>query len=184
LHGGSVSVRSAGPGQGSEFTVRLPGAQAGAPRDRSSRRMIAPFDVARRILVVDDNFAAARLLRLLLLRLGDHEVRVAHDGTAALTEARAFGPEVIFLDIGLPGMDGYEVARRLREDPEFSRVLLVALTGYGQAEDRLRSFEAGFDEHLVKPPDIGAIRRVLGRSSRRGGSDARGGDRRAKDREE
>lgn len=162
LHGGTVSARSDGPGCGSEFIVSLPVAgQRAASRDRPSKRIEVVRGVSRRVLIVDDNVAAARLLHVLLSRIGDHEIRIAHDGPSAIEETRSFGPEIILLDIGLPGIDGYEVARRLREDPGIERPFLVALTGYGQEEDRRRSKEAGFDEHLVKPPDLDAIRRVL-----------------------
>jgi CheY-like chemotaxis protein len=109
---------------------------------------------------VDDNVDAAECL-CVLLSLEGHEVRVAHDGPAALRIAEAFEPEVVLLDIGLPRMDGYEVARRLRERPEMKKTLLVALTGYGQDEDRRRCQEAGFQVHLIKPVDLDALRPVL-----------------------
>jgi CheY-like chemotaxis protein len=115
----------------------------------------------RRILVVDDNVDAAVSLARLLGRLYGQEVRVAHDGPSALEMAGAFRPEVILLDIGLPGMDGHEVARRLRGRPEFGRALIVALTGWGQEQDRRKSEEAGFDRHLVKPVDPEALRKLL-----------------------
>ena len=115
----------------------------------------------RRILVVDDNADAANSLARLLSRLHGQEVRVAHDGPEALEIAEAFRPEVVILDIGLPGMDGHEVARRLRERPESDGTLLVALTGWGQEQDRLRSQESGFHLHLVKPVEPEAIRRLV-----------------------
>src|SRR5207249_1563474 len=114
----------------------------------------------RRILVVDDTVDAAESLAK-LLELTGHDVRTARDGPAALEAARIYRPEVVLLDIGLPGMDGYEVARRLRKQPATEHVRLVALTGYGQAEDRRRSREAGFDHHLVKPVDPAALEGLL-----------------------
>ncbi len=164
LHGGSVMAYSAGLGQGSEFKVRLPLSnkplaarpRATSPSNQSSGR-------TGRILVVDDSRDAAESL-VMLLQLQGHEVRSASDGPGALEAARAFQPDVVLLDIGLPGMDGYEVARRLREEEGAQKVLLVAMTGYGQDEDRRRSAEAGFDHHLIKPVDLGELQEVLGRS--------------------
>jgi CheY-like chemotaxis protein len=115
------------------------------------------------LLVVDDNRDAATTLAL-LLRLKGHTVRVAHDGASALESAAAFRPDVVFLDIGMPAMDGYEVARRLRQVPELRHTRLVALTGWGQEEDRQRSLQAGFDHHLVKPPQVSDIDAVLAES--------------------
>jgi PAS domain S-box-containing protein len=159
MHGGSVTASSEGHGRGSEFVIRLPAAEP-AELSASNGPAAAPAGPLR-ILVVDDNAPAAKLLGRLLERLGGHEIRIAHDGEAALVEAEAFRPDLVLLDIGLPRMDGFEVARRLRERPGFSDVLLVALTGYGTAEDRRRSLEAGFDEHLVKPPGVEMLRTVL-----------------------
>jgi two-component system CheB/CheR fusion protein len=164
MHGGRIEARSAGAGRGSEFIVRL-------PRARPQR---APDDVedlecgsnngskptGRRILVVDDNIDSAESLGLWLNLMG-HEVRLVHEGLASVEAARAFKPQVVVLDIGLPDIDGYEVAHRLREDPAFSRVLLIALTGYGQDEDRQRCLDAGFDEHLIKPVDPAALEALL-----------------------
>jgi CheY-like chemotaxis protein len=128
-----------------------------APAERAARGPSA----GRRVLVVDDNEAAASMLALLLDRLGAQKVEVATDGAAAVTKARELRPDLVLLDIGLPGMDGYQVARELRRSRELDRSVLVALTGYGQEEDRLRSREAGFDEHLVKPASIDDLQRVL-----------------------
>jgi CheY-like chemotaxis protein len=111
-------------------------------------------------LVVDDNEDAANSLAL-LLKLKGHHVEVAHHGTTALKIAENYRPEMIFLDIGMPGMDGYEVARRLRQHPELKNVVLAALTGWGQQEDRRRSAEAGFDHHLVKPPELKLVDSLL-----------------------
>jgi CheY-like chemotaxis protein len=110
--------------------------------------------------VVDDNQDAANSLGV-LLRLQGHEVRVAYSGVAALEMTKEYTPDLVFLDIGMPGMDGYEVARRLRQQPGLERVVLAALTGWGQQEDRRRSAEAGFDHHLVKPPDLKALETLV-----------------------
>jgi PAS domain S-box-containing protein len=154
LHGGTVEGVSEGVGRGSEFIMRLPIATSSSDEQKSPARQggknpTAPDD-ARRVLVVDDNVDAREALRFLLEDDG-HEVRTAADGTEALAEAEMFRPDIVLLDIGLPGMDGYEVARRLRDLPGFGSALIVAVSGYGQAEDRVRSRAAGFDEHLLKP---------------------------------
>jgi CheY-like chemotaxis protein len=114
----------------------------------------------RRVLVVDDNVDAADSIAW-LLQLGGHEVRVAYDGPTALLIAQAFRPQVVLLDIGMPGMDGYEVCRRLRQQPGTERAVLIALTGWGQDEDRRRSGEAGFDHHFVKPVEPSALQKLL-----------------------
>jgi signal transduction histidine kinase/ActR/RegA family two-component response regulator len=160
MHGGAVEAHSDGPGQGSEFVVRLPLLPGGEGSDASPREAAAPAQRACRILVVDDNRDSADSLAL-LLRLAGHAVRVAYDGRAALEAARAGPPEVVFLDLGMPGMDGHEVARRLREQDGMGRALLVAVSGYGQEEDRARSLAAGFDYHLVKPVEPGAVQALL-----------------------
>jgi two-component system CheB/CheR fusion protein len=162
MHGGTVSASSPGPGLGSEFTVRLPLAAPeerapAAPAEREEERQAS----ARRILVVEDNRDSAESLSM-LLTLAGHEVRVAHDGSTAIAVARDYRPRVVLLDIGLPGMDGFEVARSLRREPELDGALLVAMTGYGQAEDRQRSKEAGFDRHLTKPVEPAVLYGLLG----------------------
>ncbi len=151
LHGGRVEAFSEGPNRGSEFVVYLPVLSEGLPPPVNGSAKPAAQPQRSRVLIVDDNADGARSLAMVLELVG-HEVRTCHDGPAALVESEAFEPEVVLLDIGLPGMDGYEVARRLRARPG-SQPLLVALTGYGQAEDLRRSREAGFDHHLVKPAD-------------------------------
>jgi CheY-like chemotaxis protein len=167
LHGGSIAAASPGVGLGSEFVVRLPiraADDAASSREGPRRGAVAPeaADPApRRVLVVDDNADAARLLARLLEASG-HQAEVAHDGPAALERAQARPPDVVLLDIGLPGMDGYEVARRLRQSVG-DRPLLVALTGYGQDEDRRRSREAGMDDHLTKPVDPRTLKELLAR---------------------
>ena len=166
LHGGSIDARSEGPGRGAEFIVRLP-VLPPAPRDENAPdSVVAPGTAVgtSRVLLVEDNHDAAESLSLLLELLG-HRVRVAHDGVAAIEAASASAPDVMLIDIGLPGMDGYEVARRVRREPTLQRVVLVALTGYGREEDKERSLASGFDHHLVKPVDpesLGDLIRRLG----------------------
>ncbi len=165
MHGGRVEVHSDGVGKGSTFTVRvpLPQGEVPAPAPVGEAPAEIPAQPPRHVLVVDDNRDAAEMLTL-MLRLDGHEVRVAHDGPAALREAREWRPEVVLLDIGLPGMSGYDVARQLRGDNGAGHPLLVAMTGYGQDEDRRRSHEAGFAHHLVKPVDPQELRLLLARS--------------------
>ena len=142
------------------FTVALPGVvQGSTPREV---RPLAPRASHGRVLVVDDNVDAAMTLAE-AVRLDGHDVRVSHDGDAALRDAASFVPEVVLLDIGLPGMDGYEVVGRLRRLPQLARTLMVALTGFGQESDRVRALAAGFDEHLVKPVDLDTVHGVLRR---------------------
>jgi two-component system CheB/CheR fusion protein len=155
LHGGQVEARSGGIGQGSQFTVRLPVAQQAAAPSPSADSAPAPSEplARRRILVVDDNTDTAESLAV-LLEFEGHEVRTASDGSEALEAAKAFRPDIVLLDIGLPGLSGLEVAARLRALPELNISLLAAISGYGQEEDRSRSRAAGFDEHLVKPLEL------------------------------
>jgi signal transduction histidine kinase/ActR/RegA family two-component response regulator len=158
MHDGTVEARSEGPGLGSEFIVRLPAVAAvGAEEQRPAPVAGLP---ARRVLVVDDNVDAADTLGLLLRRLGA-TVFVCHSGLEALDALDTFQPDAVVLDIGMPGMDGYEVARRLRATPDHGDVLLIALTGWGQAQDQRRSRAARFDHHLIKPPDLHALRHIL-----------------------
>ena len=168
LHGGTISVRSDGLGHGSEFAVTLPILDPGSPEasgtgaeTRLDRQAGPPAPARRRVLVVDDNRDAAVSLGKVLGKLGGHDVRLAHDGEEALAVAAEFAPEVVLLDIGLPGMDGYEVARRLRQTPEGAAAIVVALTGWGQQEDRQRSREAGCDHHLVKPVDTDEVEGLI-----------------------
>jgi signal transduction histidine kinase/DNA-binding response OmpR family regulator len=159
LHGGRVWAESAGLGQGTEVFVALPatlGAVAGAPAQPASRPPAAAAHTASRILVVDDLAASAETLAT-LLQMEGFEVRMAHEGAEALKVAREFRPDVVLLDIGLPGMNGFEVARGLRGQPESRDALLIALTGYGEAESRTRSAQAGFDFHMVKPADVNLL---------------------------
>ena len=169
LHGGSVHVASAGPGQGAEFVVRLPaivGPVRAAPDP--ARRAPSLSGPTRCVLVVDDNRDSAESLAALIGTLG-HEVHLAHDGQQALALARQLAPDLVLLDIGMPGMNGHEVARRLRTDSALADMILIALTGYGSEDDRRASHEAGFDGHLVKPIDFNALERILvGSPARRG----------------
>jgi PAS domain S-box-containing protein len=167
MHGGSVVASSAGPGQGSEFVVRLPAldeARKGELLRRPPDQGPATPSPRRRILVVDDNVDAAESLAL-LLRLEGHDARPAHSGPAALEAVRAEPPEVVILDLGMPGMDGFEVARRVRALPGGKDVLLVALTGWAQEEDRRRCYEAGFDGHMPKPVELNALQEFLSHPS-------------------
>jgi len=176
LHGGSVEAHSAGIDRGSEFVVRLPAVEGPAePMEPSS----GPLEVmpqrpeigAQHVLVVEDNPDARQMLADLLTLLG-HEVRTAEDGERGIEAALRNPPQLMFVDLGLPEVNGYEVARRLRQTPFGPRVYLVALTGYGQPEDRARAIEAGFDEHLVKPLDIERLKQALERAWHRETSDA------------
>jgi CheY-like chemotaxis protein len=163
MHGGVVEARSEGPGLGSEFTVRLPLLPADALTQVPARD-VEPAAAAEspplRILVVDDNQDSA-ISMTLLLELQGHEVHVAHAGQTALSVASDKRPDVILLDIGMPGMNGYEVARHLRAQEAFDNTLLVAITGYGRASDLKQTESAGFDHHLVKPVDYDKLQAVL-----------------------
>jgi len=159
LHGGSVEARSDGPGRGSEFCVRLPvrSTQAVAPAAPAPG---GPRRAKLRILVVDDNLDAAESLSLLLRMMG-HEVRAAHDGEGAVQLGDDFNPQAVLLDIGMPGIDGYETCRRMRARGWGRDAKIIAVTGWGQDEDRRKSAAAGFDEHLVKPVDAETLARVI-----------------------
>jgi CheY-like chemotaxis protein len=164
LHGGEVECRSEGLGQGSRFTIRLPlvaapAATGGAAGEGSAARRL-------RILVVDDRRDAVHTLAVLLRRIG-HEVETAADGEAGLKGARAFRPDVVISDIGLPKMDGYQLARAIRHDRELAETYLIAASGYGQVEDQRRALEAGFNDFLTKPVGLEDLRSALA-SARRG----------------
>jgi len=163
LHGGTIVARSAGAGRGSEFIVRLPNVLAKETHQEAEARGRAATNgqgSGRRILIVDDNVDSAESLSL-WLNLEGYDVKVVHEGLAALEATRVFKPEVILLDIGLPDIDGYEVAERLRRELGLDGVRLIALTGYGQDEDRQRCYDAGFDEHLIKPVDPATLETLL-----------------------
>jgi PAS domain S-box-containing protein len=162
MHDGSMEARSKGPGTGSEFLVRLPLAeddQHGGSLDGSATKSTKQPTTLQRILVVDDNRDAADSMAMFLKMIG-HQVRTAHDGLAAIAEMEAFHPNVILLDIGLPKLNGYEVAQRIREE-HGDKVVLIALTGWGQEEDRQRSQAAGFNAHMVKPVDFAVLEKLL-----------------------
>jgi two-component system CheB/CheR fusion protein len=163
LHHGRVSAHSAGPGQGSEFTIRLPVATEAPAISEADHPVPEGSELRlprRRILVVDDNQNNATSLGVLLRTMGQ-DVDEAYDGLTALELARRHRPDVILLDIGLPGLDGYEVARRCRREKDLEQTMLVAMTGYGKEEDRRRSQEAGFNVHLVKPVNWEDLRLLL-----------------------
>jgi signal transduction histidine kinase len=160
LHGGEVSATSEGPGRGTEIAIRLPLADSPVP-DVPNHVPRESAQAVNRVLVIEDNLDAAESMRMLFAMTG-HAVEVAHAGPAGLEAARAFRPQVVLCDIGLPGgMDGYAVARAMRRDPALAGVLLIALSGYGQDEDRRRSREAGFDAHLIKPVDFTDLCRLI-----------------------
>jgi two-component system CheB/CheR fusion protein len=156
MHGGSVQAVSAGIGRGSEFIIRLPalppsiGLMNSIQKEKAETR-----EGVRRVLIVDDNRDSTETLAT-LIRIWDHEVETAHDGSSALAIAQRFQPDVVFLDLELPGLNGFEVAKRLRQLPDLESILLVALSGYSHDEDRYLAVEAGFDHYLVKPvvPEI------------------------------
>jgi signal transduction histidine kinase len=160
MHQGKIEIRSPGTGQGTEVEIRMPliatpfvsTAPSGAPVAVATRHL--------RVLIVEDSLDAAGMLELAVSQLG-HVTRLAHDGASAITAATQFKPDVIFLDIGLPVMNGYAVARRLRQMPEFSRVHIAAVTGWGQDEDRQKAREAGCDSHFTKPLDPGRLEELL-----------------------
>lgn len=160
MHGGTVTASST-LGQGSEFVVRLPTVPPPQPEASASPPATAqPAGPSLRVLVVDDNVDTVTTLALLVQESG-HDVRTAYDGTAVLEVALDYRPHVVVLDIGLPGLNGFDVARRLRQQPALQNTVLVALTGYGQERDRQRSQEAGFNHHLVKPGDFGKVLEIL-----------------------
>jgi CheY-like chemotaxis protein len=150
LHGGAVEAASDGPGLGSRFTVRLPLCASPSP-DAGEPAAVRVTPARSRILIVEDNEDARQMLQMLLILAG-HEVHAAGDGPSGVEMVTRTRPDIAVIDLGLPGMDGFEVARRLRSGPH-GDLRLIALSGYGQAEDRRRTLEAGFDLHLVKPVD-------------------------------
>ena len=166
MHGVTLEAHSEGLGRGSEFVVRLPVALAVVPDGRTAAEGGDPADsqVHRRILVADDNEDSVSMMEMLLGSLG-HHVRTANDGLEAVHQAAEFRPDVIILDIGMPRLNGYDAARKIREQPWGRNMVLVALTGWGQESDRARSREAGFDHHLVKPVEPATLERLLAETS-------------------
>ncbi|HET6326170.1 MAG TPA: PAS domain S-box protein [Planctomycetaceae bacterium] len=169
MHDGTVTVSSPGLGQGSEFTVRLPVSKNIAPQGatKPSSHDVHCHTTKRKILVVDDNVDAAVTITALLKAWG-HEVQTAYNGPSALETVGRFRPDIILLDIGLPGMSGYDVAKNVRAEPSAKGIIIAALTGYGQDADRQRSWEAGFDYHLTKPPDPTLLESLLASPRSRG----------------
>jgi CheY-like chemotaxis protein len=167
IHGGRVEAYSEGLGHGSEFIVRVPLALPPSIRPESappeSAEIVSDSKILR-VLVVDDNHDSADTVAMLLRRTG-HEVRVAYSGEEALEEGPEFRPDIVVLDLGLPEMDGYEIARLLRQDPQVKNSRFIALSGYGQQSDRERSRTEGFDAHLVKPASFEKLEEVLRRIS-------------------
>ena len=166
MHGGTVTAESAGPGKGSTFTVRLPLADARITAEPEEATGVRHARGSGRVLIVDDNTDAAQTLARLLAALG-YTTRSVGDGPAALAALGEFKPDLAILDIGLPGMDGYELARALRADARVPGIKLVALTGYGSERDRGRALAAEFDEHLVKPVSLERLLDTIDGMSRR-----------------
>jgi CheY-like chemotaxis protein len=165
LHGGILEAKSEGVGRGAEFTVRMPAGEAEAEEPRTEGVTLKVPDSGEHrplVLVVDDNKDFAMSLGRMVQAMG-YEVRVEHDGLAGLAAAEAIHPRIAFLDIGMPKLNGYELARRLRALPATAACVLIAVTGWGQASDRQRAREAGFDEHVVKPLEPDHLQRLLGR---------------------
>jgi PAS domain S-box-containing protein len=160
MHGGTVTARSQGLGLGSEFVVRIPAIDGPRVTAAADRAATNGAKTRRKVLVVDDNADAAESLAA-LLSISGHETRMAHDGPEALQQAERFHPDIVFLDIGMPTLDGHETAKQIRKQPWGRNMVLVALTGWGQREDRRRSKDAGFDHHLVKPADPVVVEKLL-----------------------
>jgi PAS domain S-box-containing protein len=163
MHGGRIVAHSDGPGKGTALVITMPVCQADATRPSPS-----PIDVshvASRVVIIDDNQDAAHTMTMLVEQLGG-SARMAHDAVSGLAAVEAFQPHMVFLDIGMPGMDGYETCRRIRRQPSGRHIVIVAVTGWGQSQDRQRALDAGFDAHLTKPVDPGALARVLASAAR------------------
>jgi CheY-like chemotaxis protein len=159
LHGGTITAESGGPGRGSRFTIRMPLASPIAARPAASPARSAER-ITKRVVIIDDNEDSAASLAMLVEELGG-SVRTASDGARGLETVAEFQPDVVLLDVGMPGMDGYETCRRLRKQSSTGQLFVVAITGWGQEQDKQRAFEAGFDAHLTKPPDPAVLERLL-----------------------
>lgn len=160
MHGGTITARSEGEGQGSEFVVRLPELTQTPETPNEPTASESPATTSRRILVVDDNRDAAKTMAM-LLKITGNEIRIAYDGLEALETANQFQPDIILLDIGLPKLNGYEVASKIRDESWGKNMIIVALTGWGQPDDRGRSAEIGFNAHMVKPVDYDELVKLL-----------------------
>jgi CheY-like chemotaxis protein len=163
LHGGTVQAISDGPGKGSEFVMRLPAAPArsrGEELEPDEAAMVPSAQCCSRILIADDNVDAASSLAT-LLELSGHTVRVVHDGSKALAAAAELRPDVILLDIGMPCMNGYDVCRAIRRQPWAEHTPIVAITGWGQEDDRRRAIDAGFTHHITKPVNLAQLERLI-----------------------
>lgn len=162
MHGGTLSVASDGENQGSEFQIRMPLVLPGQVKaDQGADEDECSLNTDHRILIVDDNTDAAETMCMLMKSLGEREVHTASSGAQALVDGTRLHPDIVLLDLLMPEMDGYEVARRMRNEPWGKDLLLVALSGWGQEEHRRRTREAGFDRHVTKPADLAALRQVL-----------------------
>jgi len=164
LHGGAITAHSTGVGQGAEFVVRLPLALDEIVSDEPVRLSTPASGGRRRVLIIEDNIDAADSLRE-ALEFNEYEVEVAYTGPSGIAKSRVYKPEVVLCDIGLPGMDGFEVARVFRADGALKGTRLVALSGYALPEDLQRSREAGFDQHLAKPPSMETLQEALAGTS-------------------
>jgi len=167
MHEGRIDIRSPGTGQGTDVEIRLPATLVGDPNPVAAEAPAVAPRRSLRVLIVEDNLDAAEMLEVAVSHLG-HVSRVAHDGASAITLATQFDPDVIFLDIGLPVMNGYTVARTLRERPEFRHVHIAAVTGWGQEEDRRKARESGFDSHFTKPLSPATLEGLLATIAQRG----------------
>ena len=167
MHDGTIQAFSDGANLGSTFTVRLPIVVESSPQQSVSNTKGAESKTAAiRILVVDDNRSAAETLQMVLKIMG-HEVRMAHDGLEAIDMARSFKPQLVFMDLGMPKLNGFEAAQRIRQEPWGSEMILVALTGWGQDEDKQRTREAGFDHHLIKPAEPAALQELIAKATKK-----------------
>jgi CheY-like chemotaxis protein len=160
MHGGEIAAHSDGPGHGAVFVITIPLCEAAAAR-QAPPQIDVPH-VASRVVIIDDNQDAADTMSMLVEQLGG-SARTAHDAASGLAAVQEFHPDIVFLDIGMPGMDGYEACRRIRQQPSARNVVVVAVTGWGRSQDKQRALDAGFDAHLTKPVDPTALARVLAR---------------------